>query len=165
MDDLANLPDAPPDSRSLRGALGRYATGVAVVTARAASGEPVGLTCNSFVSLSLDPPLVQWSVALASRACAAMRGASHYAVHVLRRSQEPLSRQFASSQADRFAGLELEEGIAGLPLLRDCLARFECAAWAQHPAGDHVLLIGRVLRVRAAEGEPLLYYRGAYAGF
>jgi len=153
-----------PEARELRQALGHYATGVAVVTARALDGAPVGLTCNSFTSVSLDPPLVQWSIARASRFHAAMSAASHFAVHVLERRQLELGRQFSSRQHDRFAGVELEEGLAGLPLLKHHHARFQCQAHARHDAGDHTILIGRVLRFEAHEGEPLVFYRGGYPG-
>ena len=150
------------DARELRHALGHYATGVAVVTARAPDGTPVGLTCNSFTSVSLDPPLVQWSIAHASRFHAPMCAASHFAVHVLERGQQPVSRQFSSRQHDRFAGIEIEEGLAALPLLKRHHARFQCQQYARHDAGDHTILIGRVLRFEAHEGEPLVFYRGGY---
>ena len=154
--------DGAVDARELRHALGHYATGVAVVTARAHDGAPAGLTCNSFTSVSLDPPLVQWSIARASRFHAAMAGASHFAVHVLERRQLELARQFSSRQPDRFAGVELEDGLAGLPLLRHFHARFQCQSHARHDAGDHTILIGRVLRFDEREGEPLVFYRGGY---
>ena len=149
-------------ARELRHALGHYATGVAVVTARAPDGSPVGLTCNSFTSVSLDPPLVQWSIARASRFHATLGAAGHFAVHVLERGQLALSRQFSSRQADRFEGVEVEQGLAGLPLLRRYHARFQCKAEARHDAGDHTILVGRVLRFEAHEGEPLVFYRGGY---
>jgi flavin reductase (DIM6/NTAB) family NADH-FMN oxidoreductase RutF len=149
-------------ARELRQALGHYATGVAVVTARAPDGSPVGLTCNSFTSVSLDPPLVQWSIARASRFHATLCAAGHFAVHVLEHGQLAIGRQFASRQPDRFEGVEVEEGLAGLPLLRRYHARFQCLAHARHEAGDHTILVGRVLRFEAREGEPLVFYRGGY---
>jgi flavin reductase (DIM6/NTAB) family NADH-FMN oxidoreductase RutF len=154
--------DGAVEARELRHALGHYATGVAVVTARGHDGTPVGLTCNSFTSVSLEPPLVQWSIARASRFHAPMCAAGHFAVHVLERSQDGLARQFSSRQHDRFAGVQLDEGLAGLPLLAQYHARFQCQSYARHDAGDHTILIGRVLRFEAHEGEPLVFYRGGY---
>lgn len=156
--------DGAVEARALRQALGHYATGVAVVTARAPDGTPVGLTCNSFTSVSLDPPLVQWSISRASRFHAPIIAATHFAVHVLERRQLELARQFASRQPDRFAGVAIEEGIAGLPLLGHFHARFQCQSHGRHDAGDHTILLGRVLRHEAHEGEPLVFYRGGYPG-
>jgi 3-hydroxy-9,10-secoandrosta-1,3,5(10)-triene-9,17-dione monooxygenase reductase component len=149
------------DSLEFRRALGRFATGITIVTARGLDGAPVGLTCNSFGSLSLDPPLVQWSIARTSRIYAAVCAASHFAVHVLDSSQGELCRQFAAKNRDRFAGLQVDEGLAGLPLLRQYHARFECETHARHEAGDHMIIIGRVLRLCERDGGPLVFYRGA----
>jgi 3-hydroxy-9,10-secoandrosta-1,3,5(10)-triene-9,17-dione monooxygenase reductase component len=149
------------DSNSFRHALGRYATGVVVITAREPSGEPIGLTCNSFTSLSLDPPLVQWAIACSSRKHAHISAAEHFAVHVLEADQRALCKQFAARDGDRFAGVELETGLFDLPLLRHCHARFECSAYARYPAGDHTLIIGRVLRLEERAGRPLVFYGGA----
>ena len=153
------MQQVPLDSLELRRALGRFATGITIVTAREPGGAPVGLTCNSFGSLSLDPPLVQWSIAKTSRNYAAL--AAYFAVHVLDSSQDELCRRFAAKNRDRFASLEVEEGLAGLPLLRRHHARFECQTYARHEAGDHMLIIGRVLRLCEQDGDPLLFYRGA----
>jgi 3-hydroxy-9,10-secoandrosta-1,3,5(10)-triene-9,17-dione monooxygenase reductase component len=149
------------DSQEFRRALGRFATGITIITARAPDSAPVGLTCNSFGSLSLDPPLVQWSIATSSRNYAALCAATHFAVHVLDSNQGELCWQFSAKNRDRFASLEIEEGLAGLPLLRRYHARFECETHAQLEAGDHMIIIGRVLRLREQDGDPLLFYRGA----
>jgi 3-hydroxy-9,10-secoandrosta-1,3,5(10)-triene-9,17-dione monooxygenase reductase component len=155
------LSQGPFNSQELRRALGRFATGITIITARGSDGAPVGMTCNSFGSLSLDPPLVQWSIARTSRNYAVLCAATYFAVHVLDSSQGELCRQFSATNGDRFASLEVEEGLAGLPLLRQHHARFECETQARHMAGDHMIIIGRVLRLCEQEGDPLLFYRGA----
>lgn len=119
------------------------------------------MTCNSFASLSLDPPLIQWAVARSSRNHATMCTAEHFAVHVLDASQRDLCRQFSLKEGDRFAGVEIETGLHDLPLLKNYHARFECAAYARHRAGDHTLIIGEVLRLQEREGRPLVFYGGA----
>ncbi|AFT88409.1 p-hydroxyphenylacetate 3-hydroxylase, reductase component [Paraburkholderia phenoliruptrix] len=149
------------DSQDFRRALGRFATGVAVVTARGSGSVPIGMTCNSFTSLSLEPPLVQWSIANNSRNYAPMCAATHFAVHVLDAGQRELCRQFSARDIDRFANVSLETGLHGLPLLQDYHARFECEVYARHEAGDHTIVVGRVLRLSHNEGEPLIFYCGA----
>jgi 3-hydroxy-9,10-secoandrosta-1,3,5(10)-triene-9,17-dione monooxygenase reductase component len=152
---------APFDSLQFRRALGCFVTGVTIVTARSADGTPIGMTCNSFTSLSLDPPLVQWSVAKGARSHSAMSSAKHFAVHILNASQHDLCTQFAARAVDRFANVELEVGLHNLPLLTRFHARLECATYLQHDGGDHTILIGRVLRLCEQEGDPLIFYRGA----
>lgn len=149
--------------RALRTALGRYATGVTVVTARTARG-PVGITANSFTSVSLDPPLVLWCPARSSARFAAFTTADHYAIHVLAADQLDLCRRFARS-GDDFAGLDLAEAPEGPPILHGCLARFDCAAHAAHEGGDHAILVGRVLRGFVRTGTPLLFWDGRYGDF
>jgi flavin reductase (DIM6/NTAB) family NADH-FMN oxidoreductase RutF len=146
-------------AQDFRRALGHFATGVTIITARAPDGTPIGMTCNSFSSLSLDPPLVQWSIAKSSQNFAAICAATHFAVQVLDESQGELCRQFSLKNTDRFANVQLETGINNLPLLARHHARFECETWARHEAGDHMIIIGKVLRLCEQEG--LLFYRGA----
>lgn len=154
---------SPDTQRRLRDALGRFATGVTVVTARGPAG-PVGITANSFASLSLDPPLVLWSPARASRRFGVFVEASHFAVHVLARDQFALGRHFALQGMDfDLPGVGTGEG--GVPLLPGCLARFECAREAVHEGGDHALVVGRVLRIAEREGAPLVFSAGRYGGF
>lgn len=153
------------DATEFRSTLGYFATGVTVITARRADGQPIGMTCNSFSSLSLDPPLIQWSIANSSRNHAVVRYAQFFAVHVLDASQNHLCKQFSARDGDRFAGLDLEAGLHNMPLLKDCLARFECETHAQHAAGDHTLIIGQVLRLKRWNGRPLIFYRGALSAF
>lgn len=153
----------PETARAYRDALGRFVTGVTVVTAQTARG-PMGITVNSFASVSLDPPLVLWCPAKASSRCAAFSAATHYTIHVLGREQLDLSRRFASGEAG-FAGLPAATSPEGAPLLPDPLARFDCRKLAQHDAGDHLVLIGEVLRAGYREGAPLVFSGGDYGKF
>lgn len=158
--------DAAPDGhdhRAFRDALGSFATGIAVVTACAPDGEFVGLTVNSFNSVSLDPPLVLWSLDLASPNLEAFRAASHYVVNILAADQVELSQHFASRQPDKFGDLQLCLGAGGAPLLQGCCAWFECANETRHPGGDHLIFLGRVERFAHDPARPpLLYHAGRY---
>lgn len=146
--------------RELRDALGRFATGVTVVTTMTPRG-PLGITANSFSSVSLDPPLVLWSPARKSRRFPAFEAAAHFAVHVLAAGQMALAEAF-SGPGDGFAGLAFEAGLGGAPLLVGCAARFECRHAAQYHGGDHLIVVGEVLRLAQADLPPLLYHRGGY---
>jgi 3-hydroxy-9,10-secoandrosta-1,3,5(10)-triene-9,17-dione monooxygenase reductase component len=150
------------DTKALRSALGRFTTGVTIVTCLDGQGAPVGLTANSFASLSLDPPLVLWSLRHASAQLAAFSQARHFAVNVLAEAQVDLSRRFASSTADRFAEGAWTTGQGGAPVLSGCAAVFECEMVSQQPAGDHQLFIGRVLALMEAPVPPLLFQAGHY---
>lgn len=156
------MSSAAPEPHVFRRVLGLFATGVTIVTARAADGRPVGLTCNSFSSVSLDPPLVQWCIGRSSRNHAMICAASHFAIHILDATQRDLCRQFSAKDADRFASLDLEVGLGELPLLARYHARFECSTYARYEAGDHTIVVGRVLRLCEQAGEPLIFYRGAF---
>ncbi|HET8882097.1 MAG TPA: flavin reductase [Solimonas sp.] len=159
-----NAPDAPAfDRREFRDALGCFATGVTVVTTRAASGEPIGLTVNSFSSVSLQPPLVLWSLARDAQSLPAFQQAPHWAVHVLAARQEDLSARFAARGTDKFAGLAFDDGIGGQPLLRGCAARFQCRAAFQYDGGDHVIFVGEVVALDRSDAPPLVFHRGRYA--
>lgn len=165
--DAAASPQADPAAErlALRAALGRYATGVTIITCRDADGAPVGLTANSFSALSLDPPLVLWSLRQASSSLAPFSAAAGFAVNVLAEEQVELSRRFASSVADKFHVGEWSEGEHGAPVLAGCSAVFECALATQQVAGDHVLFIGRVLCHRHAPDLPALVFQaGHYHG-
>lgn len=154
------------DPRELRRALGQFATGVTVITTREAdSPAPVGITVNSFASVSLDPPLILWSAARSSMRHAHFSGAQAFAVHVLARGQGPLAERFARS-GDGFAGLAHNLNPEGVPILSDTLARFECRTEATHEGGDHTIIIGRVLRFTSSPGaEPLVFAQGTFGGF
>lgn len=150
------------DPRSLRDALGDFATGVAVVTARSADGQPVGVTINSFASVSLEPPLVLWSLGLHSPSLAVFESCSHYSVNVLAADQIEFSQRFAQSQSDKFAGIELKVGAGDTPLLPGCCAWFECRNEQRYPGGDHVILVGYVERFERQARPPLIFHGGRY---
>ena len=146
----------------LRQALGRFVTGVTIVTCRDEHGEAVGLTANSFNALSLDPPLVLWSLRQASSTIAAFTTASHFAVNVLAAGQVDLSRRFARPSSAKFDAGEWTDGQGGAPLLAGCVAVFECRRRSHHVAGDHVLYIGEVERIGGTADVPLVYHAGQY---
>ncbi|HSK14562.1 MAG TPA: styrene monooxygenase/indole monooxygenase family protein [Gaiellaceae bacterium] len=150
------------DRRALRRALGQYATGVTVVTTRGPDGRRVGLTANSFTSVSLDPPLVLFCVDRSAPSLPAFHECMHFAVHVLAADQHHLSRQFSTPSEDKFAGVEVEEGPGGVPLLAGVLARFVCRHTADHEAGDHLIVVGEVEGYEAFDGEPLVFHSGLY---
>jgi 3-hydroxy-9,10-secoandrosta-1,3,5(10)-triene-9,17-dione monooxygenase reductase component len=150
------------DARQLRNALGRFATGVTIVTARARDGGNLGLTVNSFAALSLDPALVLWSLNHHSPSSMRFREAGHFAVNVLRAAQAGLSHRFATRGGERFAGIDFDEGLGGAPLLRGMLATFECETSSVTEGGDHLLFVGRVLRLAYGDGDPLIFNAGKY---
>jgi flavin reductase (DIM6/NTAB) family NADH-FMN oxidoreductase RutF len=150
------------DQRDLRRALGQFATGVTVITTCAEDGHRVGVTANSFTSLSLDPPLVLWCLSKVAPSRSAFEEASHFAVNVLAASQHYLSRQFATPAEDKFSGVNFEEGPGGVPVIDGALAHFVCRNVRQLDGGDHLILIGEVERFSASDGEPLVFHSGAY---
>jgi flavin reductase (DIM6/NTAB) family NADH-FMN oxidoreductase RutF len=154
--------DAPVTAATLRSALGRYTTGVTIISCMGADGVPVGLTANSFNALSLDPPLVLWSLRLSSPSVATFVAAPHFAVNVLAESQVELSRRFASRTEDKFADGQWSPGLGGTPVLAGCVAVFECATHSHQTIGDHVLFVGQVLRLCEAPVPPLLFQGGHY---
>ena len=154
--------DAANDPRALRTALGHYATGVSIVTCVDVDGTAVGLTANSFAGLSLEPPLVLWSLRQQSPSLAAFQAARHFAVNVLSESQVHLSRRFASPAVDKFGEGLWSGGVGGVAVLAGATAVFECETASHQPAGDHVLFIGRVLRFHDALLPPLVFQAGHY---
>ena len=151
------------DARTLRDALGCFATGVTVVTCLGADGEPAGLTVNSFTSVSLDPPLLLVNLAKKAASAAALIAASHFAVNVLQTGQQPASIRFSTRDEDRFGATPWECGEAGAPILAESLGVFECEHHAVHDGGDHHILIGQVVKASFdASLDPLLYFRGKY---
>jgi len=150
------------DRRAFRNALGRFPTGVTVVTTLSADGQPVGLTANSFSSVSLDPPLVLWSLAKTASSLPIFLKAPHYVINVLAADQIGLSRQFASSRADRFRGVECRSGLGNVPIIAGCSAWFECHNVHQYDGGDHVILVGRVEQFAEAERPALAFHVGGY---
>ena len=155
----------PPSfsSHEFRTALGMFATGVTIVTARAGDGSVIGLTANSFNSVSLDPPLVLWSLARAAASLAAFSNGSHYAINVLAADQKALAERFALKGADRWRDVGFDEGIGGAPLLHGAAATFECFNRSRYEEGDHVIFVGEVERCSFRPGaSPLLFHGGRF---
>ncbi|PRD40885.1 flavin oxidoreductase [Phyllobacterium phragmitis] len=156
------VPDAT-NARTFRNALGSFTTGVTVVTARGPGG-PTGMTVNSFASVSLDPPLVLWSPAKRSARHGIYTKAEHYVIHVLSADQDALSVRFTRGGGG-FDGLSWYVNEEGAPIIPGTLARFECIRSMLHDAGDHTIIIGKVLRAAHREGDPLCFSRGSFGRF
>lgn len=154
---------APVDPRQFRAALGAFTTGVTIVTTQDAEGRDVGLTANSFNSVSLTPPMVLWSLAKSSNSLGAFVDAAHFAVHILAADQEPLSTRFATRGIEKFAGLDLARGHGGIPLLDGCAARFECRTAFRYEGGDHEIFVGEVITFEHFDRAPLVFHGGNYA--
>jgi flavin reductase (DIM6/NTAB) family NADH-FMN oxidoreductase RutF len=152
-----------PDPRALRRALGMYATGITIVTAATSGGgQYVGLTVNSFASVSLDPPLVLWSLARDNPDLAAFKASSHYAINVLSSEQFELCRHFAHKKESIFTGVDFKLGSVGAPVFPESCALFECRNLRRHDGGDHIIFIGRVEHFERHEREPLVFHGGHY---
>jgi flavin reductase (DIM6/NTAB) family NADH-FMN oxidoreductase RutF len=151
------------DMRGLRDALGRFATGVTIITGCAPDGRALGLTVNSFSALSLAPPLVSWSLRLESRALPGFLAAGHFAVNVLAAEQQLLGARFARRCNDGFAGIAHRRGAGGCPVISGSLASFECRTSRSIEAGDHMLFVGEVLNFESVVGAPLLFFAGRLA--
>jgi flavin reductase (DIM6/NTAB) family NADH-FMN oxidoreductase RutF len=152
----------PADADQFRQLLGRFATGVTVVTTRSASGAPVGMTASSLASVSLDPPLVLVAVDRNNDMHDALKTSRHFAINILTADQEILSRRFASTDPNRFVGVGYREGRNGLPLLNDVVAHIECAVHAAVPGGDHTVYFGLVTGGEVTDARPLIYFRSGY---
>lgn len=155
---------SPIDPRELRNALGRFATGVCVVTTRSAGGQAAGLTVNSFSSVSLDPPLVAWCLGRRAPSLKTFSEAEHFAVHVMAADQQDLSLHFARPAPDKFADVqgEFEAGLGAVPVMKNALARFECRKASVVEGGDHLIFIGRVERFTYGDRAPLLFHAGRF---
>lgn len=153
----------PFDSREFRNALGSFATGVTIITTTANDGTQVGLTANSFNSVSLEPPLVLWSLAKNAGSVPVFEQAEHWNVHILSLEQEALSNQFASRGAEKFANVELETGITDAPLISNCATRLQCRNAFQYDGGDHIIFVGEVLAFDTTDKAPLAFVGGQYA--
>ena len=151
------------DPRAFRDALGIYPTGVTIVTTVDAGRVDVGVTANSFCSVSLAPPMVLWCLGRSSRAFTAFTQADHFAIHVLAHDQDALALRFSRPDVDRFAGLECARGAGGVALLDGCAARLECRAAACYDGGDHAILLGEVLCFEHWARDPLVFNRGRFA--
>ncbi len=154
---------ADTDGRPFRDALGKFGTGVTVITCATGDG-PLGITANSFSSVSLDPPLVLWSPAKRSSRYPFYMAADHFAIHVMGAEQSDLCQGFARS-GDAFDGLNWDTSETGVPLIHGCLSRFECTTTATHDGGDHSIIVARVTRVTTRPGTPLLFFNGNYGSF
>ena len=153
------------DPRDFRNALGTFATGVTIITAMTADGRPYGLTCNSFASVSLNPPLVLWSLGMFSNGLSVFQNASHFAVNVLGESQQELANKFAKSSGEKFVGVDWKPGLGNAPILADSVANFQCRAANRYYGGDHVIFLGAVEAYSYGRREPLLFARGGYGSF
>ncbi len=151
------------DPRAFRNALGQFATGVTIVTIQDQTGAPIGVTVSSFNSVSLDPPLVLWSLDKSAQSLAAFEASPYFAVHVLGDDQKDLAMQFAKRGTDKFAGLECETGIGNCPLLPGCVARFQCEVKYRYEGGDHVIFVGEVKQYDNFSKRPLLFHAGQFA--
>ena len=157
----ATPPQAFPP-RQFRDALAQFATGVTIICARVAEGRFVGFTANSFNSVSLDPPLVLWSLSRRSSSLPAFEAAERYSVNVLSSAQVDLARRFSRPHSDRFAGVRYRMGWSDAPLLDGCVAWFECRHHARHRAGDHQIFVGEVATCARANGRGLVFQHGAF---
>jgi flavin reductase (DIM6/NTAB) family NADH-FMN oxidoreductase RutF len=156
---------SPIDPRDFRNALGTYATGVTIITAAGPDGKPYGLTCNSFASVSLNPPLVLWSLVVYSSSLTVFQNASHFTVNVLGASQQELANRFAKSSDDKFAGLDWSPGLGNAPVLVESVANFQCRSVNRYYGGDHMIFLGAVEAYSYNREEPLLFARGTYGRF
>lgn len=153
------------DKRKFRNALGHFATGVAVITTCGQGKAPIGITVNSFSSVSLDPPLILWSLDKKSDTLTLFNSVGHFTVNILREDHRDISNRLAKQGDHSLEGLATRKGDNGCPALEEALAHFECEVYARHEAGDHIIMLGRVTHFEYSEdGRPLLYHRGGYQG-
>lgn len=151
------------DAKEFRRALGNFATGVTIITARAADGTNVGVTASSFTSLSMDPPLILWSSIKDTPSCKIFETASHFAVNILASDQMDMSNHFARQQEDKFEGVEWVEGVGGAPLFHNCAGRFQCESYDKLDGGDHWIFVGRVVSFDDYGRSPLCFHQGSYS--
>lgn len=154
------------DTKTLRNVLGCYATGVAIITTRTPDRKRIAVTVNSFASLSLDPPLIQFALGRAANVLAGFQESSHFAVNILSRGQETLSNMFARPSTSSWAEVAFVDSADGCPLLENCIAQIECEKSGEFEGGDHIILVGQVTRFHLrGQTEPLLFYLGRYGTF
>ena len=163
MNSMNIQPEIGFDSKAFRRALGNFATGVTIMTAQNAQGEKVGVTANSFNSVSLDPPLILWSIDKRSSSYAVFAEATHFAVNILSADQIDLSNKFARSKDDKYANVDFDLGAGNVPVLQECSAVFECERYDILEGGDHWIILGRVVNFQDNGRSPLLYHQGAYS--
>ncbi len=163
MAEMTAFTPTPETTRQLRDAYGRFATGVCIVTTHTPSG-PIGMTANSFTSVSLDPPLVLWCPGKTSARTPHFTAASHFAIHVLCDEQAQIAKDFAKD-GRAFSGIEITDGEGDVPLIANCAARFECETRQIHEAGDHLIQVGKVLRAMTSDKAPLIFCNGGFGDF
>lgn len=151
------------DTRHFRHALSQFATGVTVITATSADGSMLGITATSFNSVSLQPPLVLWSLGIQASSMAAFAASSHYVINILAADQAELANRFASKVANRFDGVDFTLSDNGQPILRNSVGWFECTNRSRYPEGDHVIFVGEVVRCEFVSRAPLVFHAGSYA--
>jgi flavin reductase (DIM6/NTAB) family NADH-FMN oxidoreductase RutF len=161
----AAAPAAAVDARAFRTALGSFGTGVTIVTAQDARGRNVGLTCNSFASVSLNPALILWSLVVHSPNLPVFQEATHFAVNVLGAGQDELAVRFSRSADDKFAGVAWTPGLSGAPVLAGCVANFQCRTADRYYGGDHVIFLGAVEAFEHTSAPPLLFVAGKFGHF
>ena len=152
------------DKQAFREAMGSFATGVTIITAVSPEGEHLGVTANSFNSVSLEPPLVLFSLARRAYSLKGFAASEHFAVNILREDHETLSTTFATALIDKWAAVDHVTWDSGCPIIPDALAVFECKTRFRYDGGDHIIFVGEVQRMEIAEGRPLLFFRGTYRG-
>ena len=157
---MADIAEQRIDENHLRNALRCFATGVTVITTRTTSGKLEGLTANSFTAVSLDPPLISWSLRRTAPSFESFCAANHFVVNVLSAEQHALCRHFATPSSDKFADIPFADGLHGAPVLTGSLATFECGTETTFEGGDHLIFIGRVLHATYRDGEPLIFSAG-----
>lgn len=160
MNQSVRQPLSPIAASDFRKTLGCFATGVAVITTTSATGQPIGVTVNSFSSVSLEPPLVLWSLARKAWSLEAFQSSRGFAVNILASDQEAICRNFSRNVEDRFADIAWTRGLDGLPLITGAVATLQCQHWARYDGGDHEIFVGEVLDCTNAEREPLIFHRG-----
>jgi flavin reductase (DIM6/NTAB) family NADH-FMN oxidoreductase RutF len=153
-----------PDPALYRDVMGAFPTGVTVMTLAMPEGQRVGVTASSFNTVSLDPPLILWSLALKAPSLSAFRAVDHFAVNILADDQRDIALQFARPSEDKFAGIDTFTGTTGAPLIAGALAHVECRVFARHPGGDHEIMLGEVVSLARRDGKPLVFQRGGFHG-
>lgn len=162
IEDMALQPVNVENPREIRNLLGQFATGVTVITTRSKQGRKVGMTANSFSSLSLDPPLILWSLSKTAPSLSDFVDAEHFAIHMLAQEHHSLSGHFAKASADKFVGIAHRECDVGVPILEDVLATLVCRNVTQYEGGDHLIFIGQIEQYQQRQGEPLVFHAGKY---
>jgi len=155
----------PVGQTAFRRALSRFPTGVAVATTLSASGQPKGMTISSFNSVSMDPPLILWSIGLEATCFDDFRHASNFAINILCDDQVAISQQFSRAQEDRFADIDWHSSAFGMPLISGAAASLECRVWSRYPGGDHEIIVGEVIHLADTDKTPLLYGLGRLVSF